>query len=158
MHVKPDLCIALVAALLLAGCTAVGETIGTLSPPAKLNDPAGAAKIPATPAGYKLTDAEEKLDCPKITGQMRVRIATMRGDYAGQSGTFTSRTIQNVTTTVVGGTVRGSDPIRELQVDRARLDALNKRLVEKLCRPLDIDAELRGDTPSPAAGKPVKQK
>ncbi len=155
---KPDVWLPLAAALVLAGCGTVGETIGTISPPAKLNDPAGAAQVQAAPAGYKLTDAEEKLDCPKITGQMRVRIATMRGDYAGQSGTFTSRTIQNVTTTVVGGTVRGSNPIRELQVDRARLDALNRRLVEKKCAPLDIDAELRGETPSSAAGKPVKQR
>ena len=99
-----------------------------------------------------------KLDCPKITGQMRVRIATMRGDYAGQSGTLTSRTIQRVATPVFGGTTRGSDPIRELQQDRARLEALNKRLVEKNCNPLDLDAELRGDPPSPAAGKPVKSK
>ncbi len=155
---RPDLWLPLVAALVLAGCTTVGETIGTIAPAAKLNDPAGAAKLPAAPVDYKLTADEELLDCPKLTGQMRVRIATMRGDYAGQSGTFTSQTIQSVAAPVFGGAVRGSNPIKELQLDRARLEALNKRLVEKRCNPLDLDAELRGETPSLAAGKPVKQK
>ncbi len=158
MHVKPECWVLLVATLLVAGCSAVGETIGTMSPPAKLNDPAGTATIAPLSGGYRLTEAELKLDCPKITGQMRVRIATMRGDYAGQSGTFTSRTIQSVTTPVFGGTARGSNPIKELQQDRARLEAMNKRLVEKSCNPLDLDAELRGEAPSPAAGKPVKSK
>lgn len=158
MHVKPQPWLPLAASLLVAGCGTVGETIGTISPAAKLKDPAETAAIQPLPAGYKLTEAELKLDCPKITGQMRVRIATMRGDYAGQSGTFTSRTIQSVTTPVFGGTARGSNPIRELQQDRARLEALNKRLVEKSCNPLDLDAELRGEPPAPMAGKPAKPK
>ncbi len=158
MHVKPQPWLPLAASLLVAGCGAVGETIGTISPAAKLKDPAETAAIQPLPAGYALTETELKLDCPKITGQMRVRIATMRGDYAGQSGTFTSRTIQSVTTPVFGGTARGSNPIRELQLDRARLEALNKRLVEKNCNPLDLDAELRGEPPAPTAGKPAKPK
>lgn len=158
LHDRSDVWLAFAAALLVAGCAAQGGTVGAVLPPAKLNDPAGAAKIPPAAGGYKLTEDEKKLDCSKITGQMRVRIATMRGDFAGQSGTTTSRTIQNVVAPVFGATVRGSDPIKELQNDRARLEALNARLVEKNCTPLALDAELRGEPPSPAAGKPVKAK
>ncbi len=158
LHERPDVWLAIAAALLAAGCAAQGETIGAVVPAAKLNDPAGTAKIAPAAGGYKLTDAEQKLDCAKITGQMRVRIATMRGDFAGQSGTVTSRTIQGVVGPVFGATARGSDPIKELQNDRARLEAFNKRLVEKRCAPLDLDAELRGEPPSPTAGKPAKTK
>lgn len=141
----------------LAGCAAQTESNDStlFAPaPAQGRDPAGVAGVPAAPGGYKLTAAEQALDCPKLTGQMKVRIANMRVAYVESSGTTTSQTIQSAVTPVFGGTKRGIDPTADLQLDRAKLEAFNKRLAEKKCKPLDIDAELRGETPpAPAATK-----
>jgi hypothetical protein len=134
-------------ALALAGCAT--ETVTGDGPSAAALAPAAAA-APAVPP-YKLTDAELKLDCGKLTGQMKVKIAVLRGDAGRPSASAASRTIQQVVTPVYGGTQRGADPAAEMARDRAKLDAFNARLVEKKCKPLDIDAELRGETPPPAA-------
>lgn len=107
--------------------------------------------MPPAPGGYKLTAAEAKLDCPKLTGQMRVRMENMRANYAERSGTPASRSIQSVVTPLFGGTQRGADPMADLQLDRAKLEAFNRQLAEKKCKPLDLDAELRGEPPAPAA-------
>lgn len=139
--------VTLALALALAGCAAQTVTgdaasIGGLAP--------AAAAAPSVPP-YKLTDAEMKLDCGKLTGQMKVKIAVLRGDASRPSATVASRTIQQVVTPVYGGTRRGADPAAEMARDRAKLDAFNARLSEKKCKPLDIDAELRGEAPPPAA-------
>jgi hypothetical protein len=134
------------AALALAGCAAQGETAGsTLSGPAPRVDPAGAAGVPAAAGGYKLTAAEMQFDCPRLTGQMKVRMANMRAHYSERSGTATSQAIQTVIAPIYGGTRRGIDPMADLQLDRAKLEAFNRRLAEKKCKTLDIDAELRGE-------------
>lgn len=107
----------------------------------------------AAPGGYKLTEAESRLDCPKLTGQMKVRIANMRAAYGQRSGTNVSQSIQAVVTPVFGGTTRGLDPDADLQLDRAKMEAFNRRLAEKKCKTLDLDAELRGEPSGPRVRK-----
>jgi hypothetical protein len=134
--------------LVLAGCAGQTDSTGSVFPSAAAagGAPAGArdaASIPPAPSGYKLTPADMKLDCAKLTGQMKVRIANMRAAAASRTGTSPSRALQSVVTPVFGGTQRGANPEADLQLDRAKIDAFNKRLAEKKCKTLDIDAELR---------------
>lgn len=126
--------------------------------------PASAADVAPAAGGYKLTAEEQKLDCPKLTGQMKVRISNMRAAYAAPAGTAAGRALQSVTTPVFGGPQRGRSREGDLAMDRAKLDAFNARLAEKKCKTFDIDAELRGTppaaapapaTPSSPAAKPV---
>jgi hypothetical protein len=152
--------VVLATAVALSACAGSSEhpdaslaTAAASRPPT----PVSAAAIPPAAAGYKLTAAEEKLDCPKLTGQMKVRIANMRANVAQGSGTNTSRAIQSVATPVFGGTTRGLDPAADLAMDRAKLEAFNKRLAERKCKTLDLDAELRGEAPpatAPAKASP----
>ncbi len=128
--------------------------------PAVKQPAAAPAQAVATPAGaYQLTADELKLECPKLTGHMKVRIATMRYDLTSRQGSTASRSVQSVVTPVFGGTSRGIDPAADQRRDRAKLDAYNRRLAEKKCKTLDIDAELRGDSPAstPASAKPAKR-
>lgn len=146
------------AGLSVAGCAAQTESMepAPVAASAPAPDPAGAARIAPAPGGYKLTQAEMALDCPKLTGQMRVRIANMRANYSQPSGTVVSRTMQSALTPIYGGTNRGADPQGDLQLDRAKLEAFNRRLAEKKCKTLDIDAELRGE-PSQTAASPARK-
>ncbi len=133
------------AALALAGCAAEAVTHDAIS-----SDALAPGAAPAV-APYRLTEPEMKLDCGKLTGQMKVKIAIMRGDAGRTPASATSRTMQQAVTPVLGGTKRGADPIGDANADRAKLDAFNTRLAEKKCKTLDIDAELRGESPQPAA-------
>jgi hypothetical protein len=137
----------LVLSAILMGCAA--QTVVSNSALSEVG-----AAVPAAPSpGYQLTPLEMKLDCPKLTGQMKVKIATMRGDQASGQTSLASRAMQSAVTPVFGGTKRGTDTGADSQRDRAKLDAFNKRLAEKNCKTLDIAAELRGDPPAAA---PVK--
>lgn len=109
--------------------------------------PAGKSAAPAT--GYKLSPEELKLDCPKLTGRIRVGLETMKSDMTRVPASIVARGAQSVTTPFLGGTRRGADPAADLRADRARLDAYNARLAEKKCRTIDIDAELKGAVPAP---------
>lgn len=148
------ICLAAVVAPLAACAADTGQPSSALYLPVASapGGPAGAASVPAAKGGYTLTEAEGRLDCPRLTGQMKVRIANMRAAYGSRSGTGVSQTIQSVVTPVFGGTTRGLDPDADLQLDRAKLEAFNRRLAEKKCRTLDLDAELRGEPSAPVAG------
>ena len=143
------------AVFALAGCAAQTDTHDTTLAPAASASVAPSANASASPVAgsYKLTSAEEKFDCPRLTGQMRVRIANMRAAMADKGGSAAGRVMQSVAAPVFGGSRRGVDPQADLQVDRAKLDAFNKRLAEKKCKTLDIDAELRGEAPASASPK-----
>lgn len=149
---------AIAAAALLAGCSAEAEapdaalTAAAAQPP----PPASVAAIAPAPGGYKLTALEERLDCQKLTGQMRVRIANMRAAFATRQPSEAARVAQGAVTPILGGTRNGADPASDLAADRAKLEAFNQRLTEKKCKPLDLDAELRGETP-PAKAPPPKK-
>lgn len=148
------------AALLMGGCAAPAPDAGQIDSAVQqtVAAPPSAAEIPPAPGGYQLTADEQKLDCPKLTGQMRVRIANMRAAAGRTNSSALGQTMQAVATPVFGGTARGADPAGDLQRDRAKLDAFGKRLAEKKCRTLDLDAELRGEAPvaPPPKGKAPK--
>ncbi len=147
-------CCVLAVGVALAGCAG---SSGSPSPAIDLpvvsaqRGAAGAESVPPAKGGYQLTEAESRLDCPRLTGQMKVRIANMRATYGARSGTAASQAVQSVVIPVFGGTRRGLDPDADLQLDRAKLEAFNRRLAEKKCRTLDIDAELRA-APQPPGG------
>ncbi len=150
-------CLAMLAASLSACAAETGGSSPAVYLPVATGPAAtagaGAASVRAAPGGYKLTEAESRLDCPKLTGQMKVRIANMRAAYGQRSGTNVSQSIQAVVTPVFGGTTRGLDPDADLQLDRAKMEAFNRRLAEKKCKTLDLDAELRGEPSGPRVRK-----
>lgn len=118
-----------------------------------------AAPAPPPPA-YELTKDEKALDCRKLTGRMKVRIAAMRNTPIKPSAV--ASVAQSASTTVFGGTKRSADPEADRRADRARLDAYNKRLVELKCPAVDIDKELQAvptaksvPAAKPAAPKPT---
>ncbi len=150
----------LAAAALLAGCAGQNEDVSqTLAPaPAATQTSADIASIRPAAGGYALTAEEAKLDCAKLTGRIRIKVANMRDAVQRPDASTTSRTIQAAVTPVMGGTQRGMDPTADLQLDRAKLEAYNKRLAEKKCKTLDLNAELRGEAPAAAPAKAAKGK
>ena len=146
-------------AYLMAGCALQNEDVSQLpaaSPAPDVRQDAGG--IRPAPSSYLLTAEEIKLDCPKLTGRMRIKIANMRDGVQRPDASAASRTIQSALTPVMGGTQRGMDPTADLQRDRAKLEAYNKRLAEKKCKTLDLDAELRGVAPAAAPAKAAQGK
>ena len=138
--------------LLMAGCSQSTLPEHELSQaPAAV--PSDAAGIPPAAAGYTLTADEMKLDCPKLTGRMKVKIANMRSTVSGPATTQASRVLQGATAPIMGHSLRGADIAADLQRERAQLEAFNRRLAEKKCRTLDLDAELRGQPAAPTKGK-----
>ena len=145
--------IAVTALLLLAGC-AGGPSAGDAQPLAP-QPQAGSASTAAPAAAYALSAEEQKLDCKALTGRIHVRIRQIR-DAPHRSETSTvTRTIQSIATPIYGGTTRGLDPAAELARDRAMIEAFNRRLAEKKCKTVDIEAELGGKK-GPAAPAPAK--
>lgn len=130
--------------VLLSACAASTETA-----PAQLST--AAAPLP----GYKLSDEELALDCKKLTGRMQVRILQIRGYQPGAKSTFVSRGLQAATTSVLGGTLEGTDPDSRYGKDRAMLEAYNTQLAAKGCATFNLEAELQpqpiGATPTPVA-------
>lgn len=115
-----------------------------------------APAVTAQPSGpaYELTKEEKALDCRRLTGRMKVRAAVMRSQAGAAKPSAVASVGQTAATTVFGGTRRSADPDADYRVDRARLEAYNRRLAELKCPTLDIDAELKGK-PSPPAAKPA---
>jgi len=154
-------CLPAIAALLLTACAAQTDVPDTTPvsgapPPPPAFRYSSAADIPAAPGGYKLTAEEQKLDCPKLTGQIKVRAMNMKAAFAQPAGTATSGAIQSAITPVFGGTSRGASKEADLANDRAKLDAFNARLAEKKCKTVDVDAELRGTPPARAPAPATK--
>lgn len=113
---------------------------------------------------YHLTEQEQKLDCKHLNGSISVKIVQMRaaGDRAQPS--VASNTMRAAMEPLKGGTTYAKDTATDYKNDRARLEALNKRLAEKNCRTYDLEAELKpGNTAQPAPigeapAKPNKKK
>lgn len=144
--------------LLLSACGGQTEPLHVEPVAAQPAAPQDAASIPPAPAGYTLTAAEAKLDCPRITGRMRVKIANMKSAVASPGASLVGRTMQGAAAPIMGFSTRGADPNADLQRERAQLEAYNKRLAEKKCKTLDLDAELRADVPNATPAKSVKAK
>jgi len=145
-------------ALLLAACSAQTEPVHVEPVAAQPAVPRDAAGIRPAPAGYTLTAEEAKLDCPRITGRMRVKIANMQAAVAAPGTSLASRTMQGAAAPIMGFSARGADPAADLARERAQLEAFNKRLAEKKCKTLDLDAELRGEAAGATSAKNSKAK
>lgn len=130
--------------LLLAGCAS--------SNPEPVEVAAAPAVAPPPPPAYELTAEEKKLDCRRLTGRIKVRIAAMRSQANSARPSAAAAAAQSVAAPVFGGTTRTVDPAADARADRAKLDAYNKRLAELKCPPVDIDGELAGKAP-PATSK-----
>lgn len=139
-------------ALLLAACATQSEPLHVEAAPAEPARPNDAASIRPAPAGYTLTADEAKLGCPQITGRMRVKIANMQAAFAGPQTSMASRAMQGAAAPIMGFSSRGADPTADLARERAQLETYNKRLAEKKCKTLDLDAELRGEAPNATPG------
>lgn len=126
--------------LLLAGCAS--------SNPEPVEVATAPAVAPPPPPVYELTAEEKKLDCRRLTGRIKVRIAAMRSQAGSPKPSAAAATAQTVAAPVFGGTTRSVDPAADARADRAKLDAYNKRLVELKCPTVDIDGELAGKTPA----------
>lgn len=104
---------------------------------------AAPAYAQAAPAAVELTKEEKALDCRRLTGRMKVRIAVLRSQADRPRPSAAATAAQTVAKPLFGGTTRSADIDADYRADRARLDAYNKRLAELKCRTLDIEAELQ---------------
>jgi hypothetical protein len=114
------------------------------------------SQLPKT-AGYQMKPEELELDCRKLTGRMAVRIVQIRDFQARRQTTAVSRTIQSTSTTMLGGSMEGTDPDGRYARDRAMLETYNQRLAEKNCANFDIDAELAPDAKEPPRTRPLNK-
>jgi len=151
-----------VLGIALAACASGGTA--ALAPPATATDHTE-AKPAANPAPsspglqpdgtYVLSEAELALNCKKLTGRAMVRLFQIRDYELSSKSSFASRQFQKVTTPVFGGTARGADPDADYRLDRAMIEAYNRRLQEKGCKSFDLVKELQ---PKPAAESPALAK
>lgn len=133
-------------AVLLAGCAAQlpappsAQTVSSVRPAAAPNASPEAVKTKA--GDYALSQEEQSLDCRKLTGRIHIRIAHMRDAAKRGNVSLLSRGLQTVVTPVFGGTNYGLNPAVQARRDRAQIDAYNRLLVAKECKPVDVEAEL----------------
>ncbi len=149
-----------IAAGALSGCAAA--TPGFSPPDAR------ADKIHAqAPTGGGMTaegrsilnDQEAKLDCKKINGAIHLGILQMREEASRHRPSVAAVQIQKMSSPVAPGSAYGLDPDSEAARSRARLEALNARLLERNCPTYDLAAELKpGNTepPTPVRAKKAK--
>ena len=105
---------------------------------------------------YQLNAKELALDCAKLTGHMKLRIMQLRDADPRSGPNQVGRAMQSVAAEFNGAPRRGMDPRADTARDHALVEAYNRRLVEKKCKPVDIEAELNGQptaTPPAAAKK-----
>lgn len=104
---------------------------------------------------YHLTEQEEALDCKRLNGSIVIKIKHIRASSSRGKPSALATGAQSAVRPVMGGTTYGQNLDEDLRRDRARLEALNRRLAEKKCPTYDLDAELApGNTKLP---RPVKR-
>jgi hypothetical protein len=149
---KAQRCIPLLA-LALAACASQGEVLTTgatpVAAPVAMGETVTRLPPPTATAGYQLTPADLQLDCKKLTGRMAVRIVQIRDYRSRGQATLVARTIQSSTTTVLGGSLEGTDPDGRYARDRAQLEAYNRRLAEKDCPNFDLETALDPNAKDP---------
>lgn len=91
---------------------------------------------------YHLTDQERELDCKRLNGSITIKIKQMRVSGGRVRPSVAAATAQAAARPVIGGTTYGQNLGVDLMRDRARLEALNRRLAELKCPTFDLDAEL----------------
>jgi hypothetical protein len=91
---------------------------------------------------YEMSEDEKAMDCKRLTGSMQITIARLRdgGGRAQPSGV--ASTMQSWMPLLFGGSDTGLDREADDARQRAKLEAYNRELAAKGCRPLDIGAEL----------------
>lgn len=175
LKLKPERC-AVLLALALGACASQTAELQTAATPTAVVVPAGAppaatppgAAPPAqtisrlpTPTGpstaYKLTSVELELDCKKLTGRMAVRIVQLRDYKSRTQTTAVSRAIQSTTTSLLGGTMEGTDPDGRYARDLSQLEAYNQRLAEKDCPNFDLPTSLDPNMTDPPRTRRVKK-
>src|SRR5262249_50715696 len=90
---------------------------------------------------YQLSETENKLDCRRLTGTMYIIIARLRDAKNRQPPSELASFAQKMST-IAGGTEAGSSLEADIARERARLEAFNRRLAQKQCKTLDLEAEL----------------
>ena len=99
---------------------------------------------------YSLTEQEEKLDCKHLAGSITIKIIQMREAAGRAAPSAGAVALQQGMRPFKGGTTYAQDIDTDYRRDRARLESLNARLVEKSCKSFDLDAELKpGNTEVP---------
>src|SRR5690606_17436058 len=141
----------LIAVGMLAGCAAQLPSGGPALTPTASIKPAVAVEAPSAGVAQssvqqasvqKVSQPEPATDCRKLTGRILIRIEHLKDAKARHQASLLSRTLQSVATPVFGGTSYGIDPARDARQDRETIDAYNRRLAEKGCKPVDVEAEL----------------
>lgn len=97
--------------------------------------------VPQRPASipYRMTPADLALDCPRLTGRIRVRIRQIRASINDAPTSSLSRGLQAATVPVFGGSSFGIDPRADVASELGQVEAYNKRLTEKNCAAFDLD-------------------
>ena len=132
--------LSLLAGLLLSACAAAmpGYT------PESKHKPMLSAPDPGTmtPGGtYQLSETENKLECGRLTGTMYIIIARLRDVKISKPPSALASFAQKMSA-LTGGTEAGVSLEDDIARERARLEAFNRRLAEKQCKTLDLEAEL----------------
>lgn len=116
---------------------------------------------------YVLSEAEQKLDCKKLNGRVRMRIMQLRAELADKSKpSEVAQGLQQATAPALklmfgGASAYGTDRASQLRADKAVIVAYNQQLVAKSCQPYDIEAELKkspSDPPPAPMPKPAATK
>lgn len=89
---------------------------------------------------YILTANERTFDCPRLSGGIVVTIARIKDRKSSQPVSSASTSMRNMVSPIVG---RGADnsPEAELAREQAKIAAYNQQLVQKGCKPVDVEAE-----------------
>ncbi len=103
---------------------------------------------------FVLSEAEQKLDCKKISGIIHVSILQLRDAGERHRPSAVAKALQKVSSPIVAGASYGMDPDADQARMLARIEAFNARLAEKGCATFDLKAELAPGNSEPPA--PVK--
>lgn len=89
---------------------------------------------------YVLTAAEREYECPRLSGAIVVTIARIKDRARSEPASGTSTSMRNTFSPLFGGNADNS-PEAETGRERAKIAAYNAQLVQKGCKPVDIEAE-----------------
>ena len=78
----------------------------------------------------------------------------LRDSQTRPQSTALAKSAHALAAKIDGAPARGADPAADYARDREQIDALNRRLAEKKCKTVDIDAELKGEPPAAAPATP----
>jgi hypothetical protein len=109
--------------------------------------PGGEAALLA-PGAYTLNDEDKGLDCRRLTGRMQVQLLALRGDDTKEQASAASQSMRSATSAALG-TDTAKNAEARAAVDRPRLEAYNRRLVELGCPSFDLAKELAARTSAP---------